>query len=324
MSPAEWAIFTSSTWSAIPPSRRPRSRSEQKGEPPTGASTGLAPPMVTARSGLRGSSANEAGAEATISITNSLSHRTRSPSTSWPLARSRASTSSWRTSVPISSMIVIARSCTASTSSGARIEIASTAATVPAPPPAPSGEREGDRAAPGRAARPARDQAVLAVAVVAAARGARPDQFGPALALDPEHAPAGMGGIARTGAVDGIVDRLRQPPERPALIAARDPLHHDVFTAGDEIASAFEHASMVPSVRERGDRAARLRRRGAEGRVRVSARSGSPSAVGRDDRPGPAGGRDRAGRRRAPAPARPPHGPVVGGRVHRARDAAAL
>ena len=36
---AACAILTSSTWSAMPPSRRPRSRSEQNGEPPTGAST---------------------------------------------------------------------------------------------------------------------------------------------------------------------------------------------------------------------------------------------------------------------------------------------
>src|SRR6185437_2945588 len=185
--------------------------------------TGPAPPMVTARSGLRGSSVNEAGADATISITNSRSQRTRSPSTSWPLARSRASASSWRTSVPISSMIVIARSCTASTSSGARIEIAFTAATVPAPPPAPLGEREGDRAAPGRAARAARDQTVLAVAAVVCARRG-PYDLGDAVALDPEHAPTGMGGIAHPGAVHGLVNRPGEPPAGAAVVTPGDRL----------------------------------------------------------------------------------------------------
>ena len=44
------------------PSRRPRSRSAQNGEPPTGVSTGFPPPIVTDRAGLRAASVNDAGA----------------------------------------------------------------------------------------------------------------------------------------------------------------------------------------------------------------------------------------------------------------------
>ncbi len=66
------------------PSRRPRSRSEQNGEPPTGVSTSEPPPSVTARSGLRPRTENVSGALASISMMNSRSHRTRVPSTFWP------------------------------------------------------------------------------------------------------------------------------------------------------------------------------------------------------------------------------------------------
>ena len=103
-----WAIFTSSTWSAIVPSRRPLSRSWAKGEPPTGASTSEPPPIVTSRAGFRGRRTNDEGARAAISVTKSRSQRTRSPSTSWPSERSSARARGSRTSVPISSRIRIA------------------------------------------------------------------------------------------------------------------------------------------------------------------------------------------------------------------------
>ena len=66
---AACASFVSSTYASRVPSRRPRSRSEQNGEPPTGVITIEPPPTCTSRAGLRGRSVNEAGAFATCSIT---------------------------------------------------------------------------------------------------------------------------------------------------------------------------------------------------------------------------------------------------------------
>ena len=99
------------------PFRRPSSRSEKNGGPPTPIHSGVPPPTSTVLAALRACSVNVCGAFASCSITKPRSKYTRSPSTFCPAAASSARPSSWITSRPISSRMRIAYACTCSSCS---------------------------------------------------------------------------------------------------------------------------------------------------------------------------------------------------------------
>src|SRR5919198_1136683 len=114
---AAWVSFTSVSWSASVPLRRPASRSLANGGPPTFIRAGEPAPTSTERSGFRARNVNELGAFATCSRTNPRSNRTRASSTVSPAPARSARAPSCRTSSPISSRIRIAVSCTRSSCS---------------------------------------------------------------------------------------------------------------------------------------------------------------------------------------------------------------